>query len=76
MADLPEGFDLEALLAPIPGDAPQGADIREDFSADLAVQSSARCAIRGARRRTRAGRGLMRTRAIRRRSGAAFGNSR
>ena len=33
MADLPEGFDLEALLAPIPGDAPQGVDIREDFSA-------------------------------------------
>jgi type VI secretion system protein ImpA len=32
MADLPEGFDLEALLAPIPGDAPQGTDIREDFS--------------------------------------------
>src|SRR4051812_48751225 len=29
---LPEGFDLEALLAPIPGDAPQGSDIREDFS--------------------------------------------
>jgi type VI secretion system protein ImpA len=33
MADLPEGFDLEALLAPIPGAAPQGTDIREDFSA-------------------------------------------
>jgi type VI secretion system protein ImpA len=33
MADLPEGFDLEALLAPIPGDSPQGIDIREDFSA-------------------------------------------
>src|SRR3954464_1127293 len=33
MADLPDGFDLEALLAPIPGDAPQGTDIREDFSA-------------------------------------------
>src|SRR5579872_5141426 len=33
MPDLPEGFDLEALLAPIPGDAPQGTDIREDFSA-------------------------------------------
>jgi type VI secretion system protein ImpA len=32
MADLPEGFDPEALLAPIPGDAPQGIDIREDFS--------------------------------------------
>ena len=34
MADLPDGFDLEALLAPIPGDAPQGTDIREDFSSD------------------------------------------
>ena len=33
MPDLPDGFDLEALLAPIPGDAPQGIDIREDFSA-------------------------------------------
>ncbi len=33
MADLPDGFDLEALLAPIPGDAPQGTDIREDYSA-------------------------------------------
>ncbi|QYU67238.1 type VI secretion system protein TssA [Leptolyngbya sp. 15MV] len=30
---LPEGFDLEALLAPIAGDAPQGSDLREDFSA-------------------------------------------
>jgi type VI secretion system protein ImpA len=30
---LPDGFDLETLLAPIPGDAPQGADIREDFTA-------------------------------------------
>ncbi len=30
---LPEGFDLEALLAPIPGDEPQGVDLREDFSA-------------------------------------------
>ena len=29
---LPDGFNLEALLAPIPGDAPQGVDIREDFS--------------------------------------------
>jgi type VI secretion system protein ImpA len=32
MAGLPEGFELEALLAPIPGDAPAGADLREDFS--------------------------------------------
>jgi type VI secretion system protein ImpA len=30
---LPDGFDLEALLAPIAGDAPQGADLREDYSA-------------------------------------------
>jgi type VI secretion system protein ImpA len=32
MVDFPEGFDLAALLEPIPGDAPQGVDIREDFS--------------------------------------------
>jgi type VI secretion system protein ImpA len=30
---LPDGFDLEALLAPVAGDAPQGADLREDYSA-------------------------------------------
>jgi len=30
---LPEGLDIEALLAPLPGDAQHGADIREDFSA-------------------------------------------
>jgi type VI secretion system protein ImpA len=30
---LPDGFNLEALLAPIEGDAPQGVDIREDYSA-------------------------------------------
>jgi type VI secretion system protein ImpA len=53
MAELPEGFDLEALLAPIPGDAPQGADIREDFSAGSAynrlrdARSEARDAERG-----------------------------
>ncbi len=33
MADLPDGFNLEALLAPIPGDSPVGTDIREDYSA-------------------------------------------
>lgn len=33
MADLPDGFNLDALLAPIAGDSPVGADIREDFSA-------------------------------------------
>lgn len=30
---LPDGFDLDALLAPIPGDAPQGVDVREDYTA-------------------------------------------
>ena len=32
VVDFPDGFNLEALLEPIPGDAPQGVDIREDFS--------------------------------------------
>lgn len=32
MSDWPEGIDMEALLAPIPGDAPAGEDLREDFS--------------------------------------------
>jgi type VI secretion system protein ImpA len=32
MVDFPDGFDLAALLEPIPGDVPQGVDIREDFS--------------------------------------------
>ena len=32
MVDFPDGFDLAALLEAIPGDAPQGVDIREDFS--------------------------------------------
>jgi len=32
MADLPENFDLEALLAPISDDAPTGTDMREDTS--------------------------------------------
>jgi type VI secretion system protein ImpA len=30
---LPDGFDLDALLAPIAGDAPQGVDVREDYTA-------------------------------------------
>jgi type VI secretion system protein ImpA len=53
MADLPDGFDLEALLAPIPGDAPQGTDIREDFSSTSSynrlrdARSEARDAERG-----------------------------
>jgi type VI secretion system protein ImpA len=32
VADWPDGIDMEALLAPIPGDVPTGADLREDFS--------------------------------------------
>src|SRR5689334_5091176 len=31
-ADLPEGFDLALLVAPLEGDAPAGRDLREDFS--------------------------------------------
>ena len=33
MAELPDSFDLAALLAPLPGEVPQGTDLREDFSA-------------------------------------------
>ena len=53
MPDLPEGFDLGALLAPMPGEAPQGTDIREDFSANSPynrlrdARSEARDAERG-----------------------------
>jgi type VI secretion system protein ImpA len=32
MDEFPEGFDLVALLAPIPGDAPAGMDLRSDAS--------------------------------------------
>jgi type VI secretion system protein ImpA len=32
MEGFPEGFDLAALLAPIPGDAPAGVDLRGDAS--------------------------------------------
>jgi type VI secretion system protein ImpA len=32
MDSFPEGFDLAALLAPIPGDAPAGVDLRGDAS--------------------------------------------
>jgi type VI secretion system protein ImpA len=32
MSDWPEGIDMEALLAPIEGEAPAGVDLREDFS--------------------------------------------
>ena len=30
---LPDGFDLDRLLAPIPGDHPQGVDMRDDYTA-------------------------------------------
>ncbi|MCW3473899.1 type VI secretion system protein TssA [Limobrevibacterium gyesilva] len=33
MQDWPDGFDLDAMLSPIPGDTPVGTDLREDFSA-------------------------------------------
>jgi type VI secretion system protein ImpA len=32
MGELPEGFDLAALLAPISEEAPAGTDLREDYS--------------------------------------------
>jgi len=32
MAELPEGFDLDTLLAPVSDDVPAGSDLREDFS--------------------------------------------
>jgi type VI secretion system protein ImpA len=32
MLDFPDGFDLDTLLSPIPGDSPVGGDLREDFS--------------------------------------------
>jgi type VI secretion system protein ImpA len=32
MDEFPDGFDLAALLAPVPGDAPAGADLRADSS--------------------------------------------
>jgi type VI secretion system protein ImpA len=32
MQELPEGFDLAALVAPIPGEMPAGQDLREDKS--------------------------------------------
>ncbi len=32
MDEFPDGFDLVALLAPVPGDAPAGADLRGDSS--------------------------------------------
>jgi type VI secretion system protein ImpA len=57
MTDLPDGFDLEALLAPIPGDAPQGVDIREDSSAAAPYNRlrDARSEARGAERGQDAG---------------------
>ena len=70
MVDLPEGFDLEALLAPIPGDAPQGIDIREDFSAP---RHTTGCAMPAPRRATQSAgmdAGRLPMYAIRPRSGA------
>jgi len=32
MDEFPDGFDLDALLAPIPGDSPAGVDLRTDSS--------------------------------------------
>ena len=32
MEEFPDGFDLAALLAPVPGDAPAGTDLRADSS--------------------------------------------
>jgi hypothetical protein len=32
--NIPEGFDLAALLAPISEEAPAGADLRTDYSPD------------------------------------------
>ena len=76
MADLPEGFDLEALLAPIPGDAPQGVDIREDFSATSPYNRlrDARSEARDAERGQDSGRG--RCARSRRRCGAPCASSR
>ena len=61
MAELPEGFDLAALLAPIPGDAPAGVDLRGDASpqslyyrlrdARADARASERAARRGERNR-------------------------
>ena len=34
MDNIPEGFDLAALLAPISGEAPAGTDLRSDYSPD------------------------------------------
>lgn len=34
MTELPEGFDLATLLAPLPGETPVGRDLREDRSAE------------------------------------------
>ena len=48
MAQLPDGFDLAALLSPISGDSSAGVDLRKDYSPDFALLSSARCPGRGA----------------------------
>ncbi|MDO9712940.1 type VI secretion system protein TssA [Paracraurococcus lichenis] len=47
-AVLPEGFDLDALLAPIPGDLPAGRDLRRDVSG-VSPLARLRDAVREAR---------------------------
>src|SRR5690348_14926107 len=49
MEGFPEGFNLAALLAPIPGDAPAGVDLRGDAS-----PQSLYCRLRDARADARA----------------------
>lgn len=58
MADPPEGFDLEALLAPVPGENPQGIDLREVFSptSPYSRLRDARTEARDAERAQEAGR--------------------
>jgi hypothetical protein len=34
MQEVPEGFDLAALLAPIAAEAPAGTDLRQDYTPD------------------------------------------
>ncbi len=54
MADWPDGIDMDQLTAPISEEAPAGADLREDFSAQSAyyrlrdARSEARAAERAA----------------------------
>src|SRR3979411_3230912 len=52
MENIPEGFDLAALLAPISEEAPAGADLRADYSPDSLYYRlrDARAAARAAER--------------------------